>query len=81
MHAPTRLTELVYIPPGSTDLHHPLDRRIFENLKSRARARFEALWIWDPGHELTLLGGVEIVLDVWNNIRQDEVLDAYAASS
>jgi hypothetical protein len=30
----------------------------------------------DPGHELTLLGVVEILLDVWNNLGQDEVLDA-----
>jgi hypothetical protein len=31
----------------------------------------------DPGHELTLLDAVEILLDVWNNIGQDEVLDAW----
>jgi hypothetical protein len=78
MHAPTRLAEPVSIPPGSTDRHQPLDRRIFGNLKSRARPRFEALWMRDPGHELTLLGVVEILLDVWNNIGQDEVLDAWS---
>jgi hypothetical protein len=78
MHAPTRSTELVYIPPGSTDRHQLLDRRIFGNLKSRARARFEALWMRDAGHQLTLLGAVEVLLDVWNNIGKDEVIDAWS---
>jgi hypothetical protein len=34
--------------------------------------------MWNPGHELTLPGAVEILLDVWNTIGQDEVLDAWS---
>jgi hypothetical protein len=30
----------------------------------------------DPGHELTLIGAIEILLKVWNDLSQDEVLDA-----
>jgi hypothetical protein len=40
--------------------------------------RFEDLWIRDPGHELTLLGAMEILLKVWNDLGQDEVLDAWS---
>jgi hypothetical protein len=66
------------VPAGTTDRHQPLNRRIFGNLKSRARARFDDLWIRDPDHELTLIGAIEILLKVWHDLGQDEVLDAWS---
>jgi hypothetical protein len=67
-HASTPLRELISIRPRSTDRHQPLNRRILENLKSRAGAKFKVLWMRDPGHELILLAVVEILLDMWNEI-------------
>jgi hypothetical protein len=80
-YAPTRQTKLVYIPAATTDRHQPLDRHIFGNLKNRARASFEALWIRDPGYELNLLGAIEILLNVWDAIGQDEILEAWSEPS
>jgi hypothetical protein len=36
-HAPTRNTNLIFVPAGTIDKHEPLDQRIFGNLKSRSR--------------------------------------------
>jgi hypothetical protein len=66
---------LEFIPPGMTADCQPLDRRIFGNLKSRARARFNALWAVDQN--LSMQDSIVILLEAWKSISQFEVLDAW----
>jgi hypothetical protein len=61
-----------------TDKYQPLDRRIFESLKSWARARFDCVSIQNPGEALTLIDAIAVLLDVWEAIPQDEILDAWS---
>jgi hypothetical protein len=56
---------------GTIKKHEPLDG-------PRARARFEDLWIRDPEHEVTLIDTIEIVLKIWNDFGQDEILDPWS---
>jgi hypothetical protein len=65
--------KLVFIPPGMTDKYQPLDRRVFGSLKSRARARFDNLWIQHPGKALSLIDAIAILLDVWETTSQEEI--------
>jgi hypothetical protein len=69
---------LLYIPPGMTDTYQPLDRRIFGSLKARARARFDDLWVDNPSRELTLVDAIEILLEAWAAVTQEEILNAWA---
>jgi hypothetical protein len=70
--------KLVFISPGMTDKYQPLDWRLFGSLKSRARARFDNLWIQHPGKTLTLMDAMAILLDVWETTSQEEILDAWS---
>jgi hypothetical protein len=69
---------LLYIPPGMTDTYQPLDRRIFGSLKARARARFDDLWVENPSRELSLVDAVEVLLEAWAAVTQEEILNAWA---
>lgn len=66
---------LEFIPPGATGNCQPLDRRIFGNLKSRARARFDAFWAID--HDPSMEDSIAMMLESWASIDQFEVLDAF----
>jgi hypothetical protein len=74
--APELNIELEFIPAGMTGDCQPLDRRIFGNLKSRARSRFDRLWIAEE-HEPSMPDSVALLLEAWKSIGQDEVLDAW----
>ena len=66
---------LEFIPPGATSDCQPLDRRLVGSLKSRARARFEALWA--RGRDTTMADPIAMLLDAWRSIDQFEVLRAW----
>jgi hypothetical protein len=68
--------QLEFIPPGMTGECQPLDRRIFGNLKSRARSRF-ARMCCQEGEGPTMEDSVAMLVDAWKSIGQDEVLDAW----
>jgi hypothetical protein len=70
---------LEFIPPGATADCQPLDRRLFGNLKSRARARFDEIWAVD--HEPSMEESIAMLLDAWKSISQFEVLDAFEAAT
>jgi hypothetical protein len=69
---------LLYIPPGVTDTYQPLDRSIFGSLKTCARTRFDDLWVEDPSCELILVDAIEVLLEAWAAVTQEEVLKAWA---
>jgi hypothetical protein len=54
----------------------PLDRRVVENLKARARRRFDQLCI-DQNGDPTMQDSVAMMVDAWKSIGQDEILDAW----
>lgn len=65
-----------FIPAGLTSRHQPLDKRIFGNLKSRARARFDAMYVRQE-EEPNMIVAVRILLEAWSAIEQDEVIKAW----
>jgi hypothetical protein len=72
---PTLSILLKFVPAGMTGKCQPLDRRIFGSLKSRARKRFDDLWIkyGTPTMEDSLV----MMLKAWGTITQLEILDAW----
>jgi hypothetical protein len=85
VHTVMRRSSCMRAHKGQSLFSSPLARRTntsllvvasLGNLKSRARARFDDLWIRNPGHELTLIEALEILLRVWNELGQGEILDA-----
>jgi hypothetical protein len=76
--AANKRVRLLYIQAGMTGAFQPLDRRVFQSLKARARTRFDERWIRDPGLALTLVDVIDILLDVWTAIPQGEILDAWS---
>jgi hypothetical protein len=68
--------KLEFISAGATGEYQPLDRRIFGNLKSRTKSRFDRLWIVQE-HEPTMQDSIAMMFDAWKSIGQDEVLDAW----
>jgi hypothetical protein len=69
--------ELLFVPAGGTGRFQPLDRRVFGELKSRARAEF--------GRRLGLAGGadidyetsVDILVTCWNAIPTNNIRNAW----
>lgn len=67
--------QLEFIPAGMTGECQPLDRRIFGNLKSRARSRFDQGCA--RGEDPTIEDSVAMLLEAWKSIGQEEVIDAW----
>jgi hypothetical protein len=53
----------------------PLDRRIFGNLRVRARRRFNDYWTVNQSPSME--DSITRLLDSWKSITQDEVLNAW----
>jgi hypothetical protein len=68
---------LKLIPSGMTDRWQPLDSRIFGSLKRRATALFDQEWMRDPDTELMTETAIELLLQAWRAITQEEVLNAW----
>jgi hypothetical protein len=66
---------LEFIPAGTTGERQSLDRRIFGNLKGRAKAGFDRLWSMNATP--TIQDSIDILLTVWKLIQQDEITDAW----
>jgi hypothetical protein len=66
--------QLEFIPEGMTGECPPLDRRIFGNLKSRARSRYAQMCC--QGEDPTMEDSVAMLVDAWKSIGQEEVLDS-----
>jgi hypothetical protein len=64
--------KLEFVSPGMTACCQPLDRRIFENFKSRARARFSRFWT--QNQNLTMQNSIGMLLQDRKSISQFEVL-------
>jgi hypothetical protein len=62
------------IPAGLTDKWQPLDSRIFESLKMRARGLFDDQWLRDESIELTVATSIALPLKAWDSITQEEIL-------
>jgi hypothetical protein len=68
--------KLEFVPAGLTGEYQPLDRRIFGDLESCTRSRFDRFYI-DEDTKLTIQGSVSVMLDAWTSIGQDEIHDAW----
>jgi hypothetical protein len=62
-----------------TNEYQSLHRRVFGSLKARARARFDDWWIQNPGGAIRLEDAIEILLEVWKAMPQDEIFDGWSA--
>jgi hypothetical protein len=69
---------LIYIPAGQTGYWQPLDRRIFGNLKGRAKGRFNMAHCGREIPKLNMIWAIRCLLDCWQSIGQDDVLDAWS---
>jgi hypothetical protein len=68
---------LIFIPPGLTGECQPLDRRVFGNLKQRARRRFDNEVLQGRSERFCLGSALRLLVEVWRLITQDEILGAW----
>jgi hypothetical protein len=67
--------ELVFIPPGCTDLLQPLDRRVFGVLKAYSREQWRVFHHETCGAKMTRAQMAANLVAAWNKIRP-EVIDS-----
>ena len=65
--------ELLYVPAGGTSIYQPLDVRIFGELKSRARQKFEHLFFRKKKREITYEESIKILLESWESIPEENI--------
>jgi hypothetical protein len=69
--------ELLFVPAGDTGRFQPLDRRVFGELKSRARAEFgRRLWL-AGGADIDYETSVHILVTSWNAIPTTNIKNAW----
>ncbi|OHS93796.1 hypothetical protein TRFO_13773 [Tritrichomonas foetus] len=68
--------QLVYIPPGCTDILQPLDIRIFGILKGRAR-RLWRIHQLNNNEPLKKAGAVNILIQAWNSLSEHAVQSSW----
>ena len=69
--------ELLYVPAGGTSLYQPLDRRIFGELKSRARRKFSIMNSLYGPPDSFYEAGISVLIQCWNQIDSNNILKAW----
>jgi hypothetical protein len=69
--------ELLFVPAGGTSLYQPLDRRVFGELKSRARHGFFQLAGRTGVHGATPEQAIIILVNAWNAISPENIRQAW----
>jgi hypothetical protein len=69
--------ELLFVPEGGTGRFQPLDRRVFGELKSRARAEFVRRLRLAGGADIDYETRVQILVTCWNAIPTDNNRNAW----
>jgi hypothetical protein len=70
--------ELIFIPPGCTDLLQPLDRRVFGVLKSKARRRWRSRYHSRVGGRATHAELIDDLLSSWHELTEDAIVSAWS---
>jgi hypothetical protein len=69
--------DVIFVPHGQTGNWQPLDHRIFGELKSRARARFNAEHVKDLRPALSKIWSARILLACWESIEEENICAAW----
>jgi hypothetical protein len=69
--------DLVFIPPGCTDLLQPLDRRVFGVMKSFARQNWRRQYHRTGGAQVTRPMIAQSLIDAWDRITPDVIESAW----
>jgi hypothetical protein len=69
--------DLVFIPPGCTDLLQPLDRRVFGVMKAFARQNWRREYHRTHGDQVTRPMIARSLLDAWDRITPDVIESAW----
>jgi hypothetical protein len=68
---------LIFIRANEMNEYGPLDRRIFDPMKQRARKQSRALFLQDCAAQLGMPEALECMISVWNRIHQNDFLLAW----
>jgi hypothetical protein len=69
--------ELLFVPAGGTARFQPMDRRVFGELKARARAEFgRRRWLAD-GDEIGYDASIDVLTRCWNAIPAENIEKAW----
>jgi hypothetical protein len=69
--------ELLFVPAGGTGRFQPMDRRVFGELKARARAAFDRRRWLAEGEEISHDESVDILIQCWNAIPAENIRKAW----
>ena len=69
--------ELLYVPAGGTAMYQPLDRRIFGELKSRARFEMLKLQRLQGPTDTPYKHALEVLLKCWNEISSENIIKSW----
>jgi hypothetical protein len=70
--------ELVFIPPGCTDLLQPLDRRVFGVLKAKARRHWRLRYHNRLGGKTTHAELIQDLMKSWDEVDEDAIGSAWS---
>jgi hypothetical protein len=74
--------DLTFIPHGQTGRLQPLDSRVFGELKSRARARFNAAHVGEGNKPIiNKAWSVGVLVQCWQSIEQENIIKSWRALS
>jgi hypothetical protein len=74
----TRLNiTLLFIPPGMTDVYHPLDRRALEVLKASAKRLFRRHVDRNPAMRRSKSDAVQDLVAAWEGLRDTTIEEAW----
>lgn len=71
------MIEIIIIPPGGTSLYQPLDIAIFGIVKTRAKAIFRELYVYNPSLDLNKATGCYILKTAWKKLTEHHVLKGW----
>ena len=69
--------ELLFVPAGGTSQYQPLDVKVFGELKSRARKKFEHLAFEKQTRNITYEESISILVESWLSISQENIEEAW----
>jgi hypothetical protein len=69
--------DVTVVPKGQTGRWQPLDHRIFGELKSRARARFNAAYLEPDEPKVEKIWSICRLLECWDSIEQKNIIAAW----
>jgi hypothetical protein len=69
---------MIFVPKGATAVYQPLDRRIYGEMKSKARAKFDRVISNGDSEPVTKESAVKLASECWIDLTRENIISAWA---